>query len=147
MRTWFAPARCAVRRILPPEGLARKGREVERKPRAVTIYDLEKIGEENGDALLRVTCSKGTYIRALARDIGTALNSGGHLTALRRTRVGKARVEDCHTLEALIAHLEEESYVMPDQAEQMRLDAERIANKARAAAMKAKRKAALKASE
>ena len=123
---------------------------MEIRPKTLVIDEIEVLecGLPASPSLtIRVVCSKGTYIRALARDIGTALNSGGHLTALRRTRVGKVRVEDCHTLEALIAHLEEESYVMPDQAEQMRLDAERIANKARAAAMKAKRKAALKASE
>ena len=44
---------------------------------------------------MRVVCSKGTYIRALARDIGTALGSGGHLTALRRTRIGDVRIDDC----------------------------------------------------
>lgn len=134
----------------PAYKLARKGKEVEIRPKTLVIDEIEVLecGLPASPSLtIRVVCSKGTYIRALARDIGTALNSGGHLTALRRTRVGKTRVEDCHTLEALIAHLEEESYVMPDQAEQMRLDAERIANKARAAAMKAKRKAALKASE
>ena len=50
---------------------------------------------------IRVVCSKGTYIRALARDIGTALQSGAHLIALRRTRVGDIRVEDCQTIENL----------------------------------------------
>ena len=49
---------------------------------------------------VRVVCSKGTYIRALARDIGEALNSGAHLTALRRTRVGTVRVEDCLQLDS-----------------------------------------------
>ena len=48
---------------------------------------------------LRIVCSKGTYIRALARDIGQRLNSGAHLVALRRTRVGDIRVEDCLTFE------------------------------------------------
>jgi tRNA pseudouridine55 synthase len=48
---------------------------------------------------LRIVCSKGTYIRALARDIGKRLNSGAHLIALRRTRVGEIRVEDCITFE------------------------------------------------
>ena len=57
---------------------------------------------------IRVVCSKGTYIRALARDIGVALGSGAHLTALRRTRVGDVRVEDCMTMEAFPQWLEEQ---------------------------------------
>ena len=69
--------------------LARKGREVERKPRPVTISALELLGqEENGDWKLRVECSKGTYIRTLCHDIGQALGCGGTMSALRRTRVG-----------------------------------------------------------
>jgi tRNA pseudouridine55 synthase len=55
---------------------------------------------------IRVVCSKGTYIRALARDIGQALGSGAHLTALRRTRVGEATVEDCLSMEAFPEWLE-----------------------------------------
>ena len=58
-------------------------------------YDLARRGEEVPEITIRVVCSKGTYIRALARDIGEALHSGAHLTALRRTRVGDVRVEDC----------------------------------------------------
>ena len=56
---------------------------------------------------IRVVCSKGTYIRALARDIGTALGSGGHLTDLRRTRVGDYRIEDCYRVEDIQALLRE----------------------------------------
>ena len=69
--------------------LARKGREVERRSRPVTISALELLGqEENGDWRLRVECSKGTYIRTLCHDIGQALGCGGTMSALRRTRVG-----------------------------------------------------------
>lgn len=69
--------------------LARKGREVERNSRPVTISALELLGqEENGDWRLRVECSKGTYIRTLCHDIGQALGCGGAMSALRRTRVG-----------------------------------------------------------
>lgn len=69
--------------------LARKGRQVERKPRPVTITALELLGqEENGDWRLRVECSKGTYVRTLCHDIGQALGCGGTMSALRRTRVG-----------------------------------------------------------
>lgn len=58
---------------------------------------------------IRVVCSKGTYIRALARDIGQALGSGAHLTALRRTRVGDVRVEDCMTMDAFPTWLEQQT--------------------------------------
>ena len=57
---------------------------------------------------LRIVCSKGTYIRALARDIGQRLNSGAHLIALRRTRVGDIRVEDCITFEQFTNLIENE---------------------------------------
>ena len=60
---------------------------------------------------IRVVCSKGTYIRALARDIGEKLQSGAYLTALRRTRVGDTRVEDCMTIEQFLAQLNEEKIV------------------------------------
>lgn len=76
--------------------LARKGEEVELKPKTLVIDEIE-LQECNlpEEIKIRVVCSKGTYIRALARDIGQALGSGAHLTALERTRVGNVRVEDC----------------------------------------------------
>jgi tRNA pseudouridine55 synthase len=81
--------------------LARRGQEVERAPRKVRIAELERL-ELSGEKLaLRVVCSKGTYIRVLAQDIGEALGCGAHLSALRRTRSGRFRVEDAVTLEAL----------------------------------------------
>lgn len=76
---------------------ARKGEDIELKPKLLVIDEIEILGY-NDDAkqlTLRIVCSKGTYIRALARDIGQALGSGAHLVALRRTRVGDIRVEDC----------------------------------------------------
>ncbi len=77
--------------------LARRGREVELKPKVLVIEEIEFQGfdPEKMQATIRVVCSKGTYIRALARDIGQALDSGAHLISLRRTRVGNVRVEDC----------------------------------------------------
>ena len=75
--------------------LARKGNEVELKPKTLVIDEIELTECNLPDITIRVVCSKGTYIRALARDIGEALQSGGHLTALRRTRVGQYKVEDC----------------------------------------------------
>ncbi len=81
--------------------LARKGREVDLKPKVLVIDEIELLdfNPEKMQATIRVVCSKGTYIRALARDIGQALQSGAHLISLRRTRVGDVRVEDCMKVE------------------------------------------------
>ena len=81
--------------------LARRGKEVELKAKVLVIdeIELQEFNPSNMQATIRVVCSKGTYIRALARDIGLALESGAHLTALRRTRIGDYRVEECHTME------------------------------------------------
>lgn len=78
--------------------LARKGIKVERRPRTITIHALELLGENNGDFLLRVACSKGTYVRTLADDIGRKLGTGAALSSLRRTRAGAFSVENAHTL-------------------------------------------------
>lgn len=77
--------------------LARKGEEVELKPKVLVIDEMElvKFDAEQMQLTLRIVCSKGTYIRALARDIGQALNSGAHLIGLRRTRIGDVHVEQC----------------------------------------------------
>ena len=80
---------------------ARRGEEVERPPRHVTVYRFE-IGERRGDEVdFEVECSKGTYIRSLAHDLGASLGVGGHLAALRRTAIGEHRVENAWTLDAL----------------------------------------------
>lgn len=79
--------------------IARKGGEVERKSRRVTISKLELLGMENGTYELSVVCSKGTYIRTLCHDIGRALGVGGAMSALRRTRAGAFSVENAVTLE------------------------------------------------
>lgn len=129
----------------PAYKLARKGKEVEIRPKTLVIDEIEVLDcglPAEPTLQVRVVCSKGTYIRALARDIGTALGSGGHLTGLRRTRVGDAKVENCLSVDALLQYLEGETYVMPDEAEEQRLAKERAENKLRAAAVKAKRKAA-----
>ncbi|MBQ8501711.1 MAG: tRNA pseudouridine(55) synthase TruB [Bacteroides sp.] len=77
--------------------LARKGQEVELKPKLLVIDEIELLQcrLDVPEIQIRVVCSKGTYIRALARDIGEALGSGAHLTALVRTRVGDIRIEEC----------------------------------------------------
>lgn len=79
--------------------LARNGQPVPLKPKTITISRIDLLSFQPTEISIRVVCSKGTYIRALARDIGQALDSGAYLTELRRTRVGDYRVEDCQTLE------------------------------------------------
>jgi tRNA pseudouridine55 synthase len=88
--------------------LARKGESVELKPKLLVIDEIEVLAfdEATMQLTIRVVCSKGTYIRALARDIGQKLNSGAHLIALRRTRVGETKVEDCYTIEQFLDELE-----------------------------------------
>ena len=132
----------------PAYVLARKGREVEMKTKTLVIDEIEVLEcglPAEPTVKIRVVCSKGTYIRALARDIGEALGSGGHLYSLRRTRVGDTLVEKCLTIDALEHLLDSETYVMPDQAEEERIERERAANKQRAAAVKAHRKEVEKA--
>ena len=80
--------------------LARKGEDVELKAKTLIIDEIELLECNLPEIKIRVVCSKGTYIRALARDIGEALNSGAHLTGLIRTRVGDVRLEDCLSVES-----------------------------------------------
>ena len=87
--------------------LARRGNDVELKPKTLVIDEIELLDFAMPTIKIRVVCSKGTYIRALARDIGQALNSGAYLTALRRTRVGDYRVEDCLLFDAFSQWLEQ----------------------------------------
>lgn len=90
--------------------LARKGKEVElrAKPLRIDEIELTDCRLENQEITLRIVCSKGTYIRALARDIGQALGSGAYLTALRRTRVGDCSVGKCFTIETFEKWLAEQ---------------------------------------
>lgn len=74
---------------------AREGQEIELKPKLLVIDEIELLECSLPAIKIRVVCSKGTYIRALARDIGLALNSGGHLTALERTRIGEVTLDQC----------------------------------------------------
>lgn len=93
--------------------MARKGENVELKPKLLVIDEIEVLGfdEEHMQLSIRVVCSKGTYIRALARDIGERLESGAYLTALRRIRVGERCVEDCYQIEDFLSQLAKESAV------------------------------------
>lgn len=81
--------------------LARMGKTVRREPRRVNIYELELLEFALPYLTLRITCSKGTYIRVLAADIGSKLGCGAHLKALERTRVGKFRLQDSLTIERM----------------------------------------------
>lgn len=89
--------------------LARQGQEVELKPKLLAIDAIEVLSfdAEKMQLTIRVVCSKGTYIRALARDIGERLGSGAYLTALRRTRVGEINVKDCLTIDDFLTKLKE----------------------------------------
>lgn len=91
--------------------LMRKGRDVELKPKTLRIDEIELLwfDPEKMQMSIRVVCGKGTYIRALARDIGEALDSGAYLTALCRTRVGDIRIEDCIKLDDVPAWLEQQT--------------------------------------
>lgn len=95
--------------------IARKGKEVELKPKTLVIDEIEIVEETLPlSATIRVVCSKGTYIRALARDIGEALGSGAYLTALRRTRVGEYTTDNCLNIETLDEWLNSQDIVMPE---------------------------------
>lgn len=92
--------------------IARRGGDVEREPRPVTIYRLEATDrDENGDWGLTIECSKGTYIRTLCSDIGDALGCGGCMSGLRRVRAGDFRIEEAHTLEEIREN--PEGYILP----------------------------------
>ena len=83
--------------------IARRGGEVARKTRPITIEELTVLGEADGDYVLRVRCSKGTYIRTLCHDIGAYLGCGGHMATLERTRAGVFTLENALTLEEVDA--------------------------------------------
>ncbi len=85
---------------------ARDGQQVELKPKLLVIDEIEVLEFNLPILKIRVVCSKGTYIRALARDIGLALQSGAHLIALERIRIGSVKLEDCWELETLIQYIE-----------------------------------------
>ena len=93
--------------------LARKGREVERQPRPVTIHELTLLGMEAEGIRLRVRCSKGTYIRTLCKDIGQALGCGGCMAQLRRVQAGEYTIENSVPLQTLIDSENPEQYLFP----------------------------------
>lgn len=84
---------------------ARKGSDVELQPKKITISEIEVLSFSQKEIVLRVVCSKGTYIRALARDLGRALNSGAYLVGLRRTRIGNFTVDESWKVKDFIEKL------------------------------------------
>ena len=93
--------------------LAREGKEIERKPREITVFSIELLHFENNSARLRIHCSKGTYIRTLCHDIGQALGCGGCMAALRRVQAGAYRLADAVTLDEILAHPEPQTLLKP----------------------------------
>ena len=94
--------------------LARKGEEVELKAKTLVIDEIELLDCELPVIKIRVVCSKGTYIRALARDIGVALNSGARLIAVERTRIGDVTLDKCMNPEDIDAFLDNEVIIIND---------------------------------
>ena len=93
---------------------ARKGEEVELKAKPLEISELEVLSFEAPVLRLRIVCSKGTYIRARARDIGQALDSGAHLIGLRRTRVGDISIENCLSLDQAMEKINNDPLEFPE---------------------------------
>lgn len=92
--------------------LARKGKEVERQPRPITIHELELLHFDGQDARIRVRCSKGTYIRTLCEDMGEKLECLGTMAALRRTRAGEYTIEKAVPLQTLLDAENPEQYLL-----------------------------------
>ena len=82
--------------------LARRGQEIERKPRSITIHELELLEGEGTEYVLRVRCSKGTYVRTLCHDLGSALGCGGCMSSLRRTRAGSFTLSQAVTMQQVL---------------------------------------------
>lgn len=99
--------------------MARKGHEVELKPKILVIDEIEMLDfdAEKMVVTLRIVCSKGTYIRAIARDLGEALGSGAHLIGLRRTRVGEATIDSCLSVEQAVELIRTTEITFPDDDE------------------------------
>ena len=94
---------------------ARRGEEVQLQPKTLIIDEIELLAYDVPVIKIRVVCSKGTYIRALARDIGFALRSGAHLIELRRTRVGNIKVEDCMKVDDFPEWLDKQEIEKPER--------------------------------
>ncbi len=87
---------------------ARKNIEVKLDPRSITIHEFQLLKVEGADVHFHISCSKGTYIRSIARDFGEILGVGGHLSSLRRTSIGEYQVSDAEDLEAFVAKVRDD---------------------------------------
>ncbi len=94
--------------------LARKGKNVELKAKPLEIKEMELLECNLPEMRIRIVCSKGTYIRALARDLGEALGSGAHLTGLRRTRVGEVAIDSCLSIDEAIEKINTSPLSFPE---------------------------------
>ena len=94
--------------------LARKGHEVELKAKTLVIDEMELLEFSPKQIRVRIVCGKGTYIRALARDLGAALGSGAHLTGLRRTRVGEVSIDSCLSVDEAVDLIRSASLTFPE---------------------------------
>lgn len=94
--------------------LARKGKEVELKAKPLEIKEMEVLSCDLPEVTLRIVCSKGTYIRAIARDLGEALGSGAHLTGLRRTRVGAVPIASCMSMDEALERISTAELTFPE---------------------------------
>lgn len=99
--------------------MARKGHEVELKPKVLVIDEIEMLSFDAAEMVvtLRIVCSKGTYIRAIARDLGEALGSGAHLIGLRRTRIGEVTVDKCLSVDQTVELIRNVEITFPDDDE------------------------------
>ena len=93
--------------------LARSGREVERKPRSIHVFSIDLLGFDGTEAVLRIHCSKGTYVRTLCHDIGAALGCGGCMSALRRIQAGIYTEARSHTMEEILTCGDPEMLLLP----------------------------------
>ena len=93
---------------------ARTGKELELKAKPVTIRDIEFMSLDGDVLTFRVACSKGTYIRSLARDLGVGLDSGAHLIKLQRTKVGDFRIEDCLSIDDAVEKIANAELTFPE---------------------------------
>ena len=95
--------------------VARKGKEVKLEPRKILVYDIQTINYDWPYVTIDISCEKGFYVRALARDLGKKLNTGGYCTEIRRTQVGPFSIEMARQLEDLTEFLTQDDLISPDQ--------------------------------
>lgn len=96
---------------------ARDGEEVKLKPKVLVIDEIEMLQCDLPVVIVRIVCSKGTYIRAIARDLGEKLNCGSHLIGLQRTRIGDVTIKDCKSVDDLLEEMDAIESLTPEELE------------------------------